>query len=334
MQKLFLFITGLIFVTGCFKPNSIPSNFVSFTNAAPPVQPTDGPGGNNYSSEFTLDHFGSDEYECWTFIPNASSLVSTEFPVIIFMHGWSAMYPDLYDGWIKQLVKKGSIVIFPRYQKDSYTPLKNMTNISKTTIMDALKRLKDKNIKTTNNSILIGHSIGGFIAANLATINENEFPKASGLFLANACDGVTNGNGPLNLPINDLTKIPTNCIIIITIGDQDALATKTNAFRVLKNIKQIPDNLKSFLFIHSDQHGTPVIKADHAAPTSAVKNNPNSFNSIDYYCYWKLADALVDTVYYNKNKDYVLGGGQNETYMGKWSDGIDFLPLTVMDLPK
>lgn len=333
MNKFYLFlVTVSLFAYGCVAFSPQPAALVSFTSATPPKQPVNGPGGKDYlTSGFTMDHFGTDVNECWMWVPNAVPVDG--LPIVVFMHGWNGMSPDMYDGWIKQFVNKGSVVIFPRYQTSSSTPLNTMTASSKLAIVTALQRLKDKNIKTTSNAIFVGHSIGGFIAANLAAANDPTFPKASGLFLANACDGVLNGSVRLSLPIADLSKIPTDCIVLATISDQDGLATPENAVLALSQMRQIPNSLKTYVLIHSDSHGSPVITADHAGPTSAVKLSSKSYNCIDWYCYWKFGDALVDAVYRNKNRDYILGGGHNEIFMGKWSDGVEYLPLSLNPLP-
>jgi len=56
-------------------------------------------------------------------------------------------------------------------------------------------------------------------------------------------------------------------------------------------------------------------------------------DSMDYYGFWKLFDALTDAAFYGRNKDYALGGGRNQTYMGQWSDGRPVEPLLVSNDP-
>jgi len=37
-------------------------------------------------------------------------------PLIVFNHGWSAFFPIAYKAWIEHLVKRGNIIVYPRYQ--------------------------------------------------------------------------------------------------------------------------------------------------------------------------------------------------------------------------
>ena len=39
-------------------------------------------------------------------------------PVVVFNHGWFAVNPGVYGAWIEHMVRKGRIVIAPRYQRD------------------------------------------------------------------------------------------------------------------------------------------------------------------------------------------------------------------------
>jgi hypothetical protein len=56
-------------------------------------------------------------------------------------------------------------------------------------------------------------------------------------------------------------------------------------------------------------------------------------DALDYYAYWKLFDALTDAAFYGRNRDYALGGGRNQTHMGRWSDGKPVEPLQVRNDP-
>lgn len=43
-------------------------------------------------------------------------------PLVIFLHGWTAMTPDTYRGWVNHLAKRGNIVVYPRYQAKLLSP--------------------------------------------------------------------------------------------------------------------------------------------------------------------------------------------------------------------
>ena len=42
-------------------------------------------------------------------------------PVVVFIHGWLAVNPGVYGAWIEHLCRSGKVVIYPRYQGDSWT---------------------------------------------------------------------------------------------------------------------------------------------------------------------------------------------------------------------
>ncbi len=85
------------------------------TLAIPPPQPASGPGGADYTyGAVKSSTYVSGAAQYWIYEPASPTPVSA--PVIVFNHGWSAEYPQYYGAWINHLVKKGNIVIYPRYQ--------------------------------------------------------------------------------------------------------------------------------------------------------------------------------------------------------------------------
>jgi hypothetical protein len=44
-------------------------------------------------------------------------------------------------------------------------------------------------------------------------------------------------------------------------------------------------------------------------------------NALDYFGTWKLFDALEESAFYGRNREYALGNTPQQRYMGKWSDG-------------
>lgn len=86
----------------------------------------------------------------------------------------------------------------------------------------------------------------------------------------------------------------------------------------------------------SDKHGSPSLKADHFTPfgttsDAGLQNYPT--DTFDYYCLWKLFEALTDAAFYGKNWEYALDNTPQQRYMGKWSNGVPVKELIVTDLP-
>lgn len=56
-------------------------------------------------------------------------------------------------------------------------------------------------------------------------------------------------------------------------------------------------------------------------------------DALDYNGLWKLFDALCDAAFYDRNREYALGGTTEQKFMGNWSDGIPVKPLDSTDSP-
>jgi pimeloyl-ACP methyl ester carboxylesterase len=101
--------------------------------------------------------------------------------VVVLLHGWGGMNPLYYGAWIDHLVKRGNIVIYPRYQATLLTPLKDFTPNTLTAVKDALGRLQSEKGHVSpelNKFAAVGHSMGGLLAANLAALAvESKLPR-------------------------------------------------------------------------------------------------------------------------------------------------------------
>ena len=87
----------------------------------PPGQPASGPGGSDYKHASVRESkYGSGGTEYHLFEP--ADPVPERAPVIVFLHGWTAMDPWLYGAWIQHLARRGNVVIHCRYQDSVLTP--------------------------------------------------------------------------------------------------------------------------------------------------------------------------------------------------------------------
>jgi hypothetical protein len=59
----------------------------------------------------------------------------------------------------------------------------------------------------------------------------------------------------------------------------------------------------------------------------------NRVNAVDQYCYWKLADALMDILRTGRGAEVAFGNTPAQRYMGQWFDGDPVRPLRV-ETPK
>lgn len=303
---------------------------ISISLASPPPQPTEGPGGSSYYHNKVITNkygFGSKGY--YLFEPDEPRLSIA--PVIIFFHGFTAITPTPYEAWIEHIVKKGNIVIFPVYQRWIIDSTLLFTSNTIKAITDAIEELEagDHVKPDLEKFATVGHSMGGVLAANVAAL-----AKESGLPQVKAVMSVEPGVHPIPR-LEDLSKIPEDTLLLSIVGDADSLVGKKDAKHIYKDTTQIPADNKDFVIMESDRNGIYSLTANHFAPV-AVKNSliPGfGVDALDYYCLWKLFDALTDAAFYGTNQEYALGNTFQQRYMGEWSDGTPVKELTVTDNP-
>ena len=89
-------------------------------------------------------------------------------PIVVFLHGFSALTPELYQGHIDHLTKQGYIVIFPQFQKTGAaflgdTDQNEMLRRAVASTGLALRRIGTQGER--EHLYLYGHSLGGLMAA-------------------------------------------------------------------------------------------------------------------------------------------------------------------------
>lgn len=326
------FTTGSIALRGVFataQDNGLPY----------PGQPEFGPGGADYvhDSVAFYDHAESaDGY--WLFLPAQPQPDSAE--VVVFMHGYGAYNPMAYGKWIKHLVAKGNIVIYPRYQRNIMWPRADaFPENAARGIRDALDRLKlEGPIRPiTDKVVYIGHSYGGVINANLAVNwKKMRIPEPAGLML---CEP---GSGPLNgARLQDYSGIPESVAMLIVVGEDDYVVGSEFGQLVFETAVNTP--LRNLLVQQRDTNGHRWVLATHSEPysrdddfdtglrnyTSQRVHNTSRLNEVDFYCYWKLADALIGHVREGKYSHVAFGDTPEQRFMGMWPDGQPVRPLKV-----
>lgn len=317
--------------------------------ATPPLQAASGPGGKTYAhAKVEKKRFGTGGAEYWIFEPAAPRL--DKAPLVVFMHGWSATNPQAYGAWIEHIVRRGNIVVFPRYQSDMQTPPAEFTPNSIGAIENAIRRLQTQPGHTRpdlTRFALAGHSMGAMICANIAALAAtNKLPAARAIFCAQP--GRTWGLPAFaTIPVEDRSAIPAGSLLVILVGDKDEVVRDIDAKRIYNESTNVPRANKNYVVLQSDTHGTALV-ADHYAPCAVdtrydgeAQNSENTAdptsrfaaNSLDYFGTWKLFDALCDAAFSGTNREYALGNTAQQKFMGNWSDGVAVAPLVVVEKP-
>jgi pimeloyl-ACP methyl ester carboxylesterase len=320
------------------------------TLPSPPAQPTNGPGSSEYGfGGMVMHRYGSGDTEYWIFEPAKPTPDSA--PVVIFLHGWSVMTPNTYGKWVEHLVRRGNIVIYPRYQSSIGTLMKDFTPNAIAAVKAAFAELQSPgHVKPQLDHVaVVGHSLGGAITANLAAD-----AAANGLPVPKAFCCVEPGNHlidnpAIHMPVSDLSKIPPATLGLVIVGDRDELAGTDTAQMIFNRLGQIPSANKNYVTLISDDHGSPPLVANHMCvvagkdldPDSNPQNEPpfarrirryvesRPVDALEFYGAWKLFDGLTDAAFYGRNREYALGNTLQQRFMGVWGDGAPVKELEV-----
>jgi len=321
--------------------STITGVFTSYSQT-PPTQPTSGPGGSTYlhgdiiMTDFTST-FSADGY--WLFEPDSPKPDSAN--LIVFNHGYGVFNPGPYGKWIEHLVKKGNIVIFPKYQLNDASLPGGYTPNAVTAIQDALTEINTnftRVIPRMEHFAIIGHSYGGVVTANLALEYANYgTPQPQCFMLCQPGTGGINGGR-----LASYTNMDPMYNALIVVGENDIVVGNTFG-REIMDSTSIPTSHKNYITHLADNYGSPNIQATHNEPLA--KNNAlgggtvsavitaayvaSKEDAVDYYCYWKLADALLNCTFYGTDCEYAFGDTPQQRNMGQWSDGTTILPLVV-----
>ena len=305
--------------------------FLIAQNIVSPVQPTLGPGGTEYSHDSLIIHnFAENQDGYWLYEP---ACPTPQFAnVVVFLHGHSAYNPMIYGAWIKHLVLKGNIVIFPRYQKSMFSPSpsKFVENASKG-IRDALLELQSGDyVKPNLDAIsLVGHSYGGVISANIGVnFDELELPFPNAIMLCSP------GSGPFKGGVlDDYSGLPNKTKLLIMVSEDDKTVGDKLGVRVYETAQNVV--FRNLLRQFEDDYGSTIITAGHNESyavdeffDSGMRNvstkraqKKGKIDAMDYYGYWRLFDALLDCARDGKNCNMAFGNTPEQRTLGQWSDG-------------
>jgi len=236
----------------------------------PPPQATRGPGSAQaLRIAVTKVRFGEGAGAYWLFEPGRSDPGVS--PLIVFLHGWGATNPAVYGAWIDHLAKMGNIVVYPRYQKDLRTPTSDFLANTLDAVRDAIRLLEKEpghRRPDLGKIAIVGHSVGGLLAANVAAVASDSGLPSVGALMAVQPGRTWNRLPRTNVALENLRRIPSKTLLLAVAGDQDRLAGDTDAKRIYYESKQVSAANKDFVRLLSDDHGWPVLIANHLAPVA------------------------------------------------------------------
>jgi len=313
-----------------------------------PSQPQHGPGSSETTSHFVVPVKIADGSQGgWIFLPADPSPRTA--PVIIFCHGWAAIPPRGYQAWINHLVMRGNIVLWPNYQDSPLTPTRQALPNALAGVRAGLRTLQsgDYSVRPDLDRVVVaGHSAGGMIAAGIAAeAVAKGLPKIKALMSVEPGD--SQRGGVASVPLADLGALPSDTLMLILVGQDDTSVGTFDGERILHESTSVSASDKALFMLHSDDHGSPALIANHYTP-SAVLNADGTFakeptkasfsrntadigivDALDYMGTWRLLDRLMGAAF---------GGEGNRLFqdpsvldMGTWSDGVPVKRLTRLN---
>lgn len=245
----------------------------------PPQQPPGGPGGAEYRHRGVVSGvYGQGGRQYWLFEPADPAPPSA--PVVVLLHGWGAMEPWPYGAWIEHLARRGYIVVYPRYQASLTTLPVNMTRDAAAAVRAALDELRRwPHVKPELDRLaLVGHSLGGALAANLAArALEEGLPVPRALMVIEPGDPpralLTIGRSQPSIMV-DYRAVDPETLMLVVVGDRDATVGQSTARAIFYGASRVPPENKDFVEVASDWHGYPALVADHYLPTAVLPGEP------------------------------------------------------------
>ena len=323
---IFIFLISLILNPLC-TGITYPEQRDNFTDPpTPPQQPNTGPGGSNYShAGVRQTHYGFGSHEFWIFEP--INPTPTSAPLIVFNHGWSAFFPYLYKAWIDHLVKRGNIVVYPRYQLSLIIGVRFATSNAIQAVKKAITILQNSDhvYPDLDKFAIVGHSLGGGITAEMAVLAEkNGLPRPKAIM---PVQPFVRGDTMMK----NFNDIPSTLFLLVVVGENDNIVGDYSGKLIFSTADQIPYNQKDYIIQRTDGYGSPALVANHLAPLCI--SDDTWVDAMDYYSTWKLFDALIDYAFYGINYDFCLGNTPEQRFMGYWSDGTPVKELIITDSP-
>ena len=313
-----------------------------------PPQPQHGPGSSEISSHFVVRVKIADGGKGgWIFLPADPS--PSKAPVIIFCHGWAAILPHGYQAWINHLVMRGNIVLWPNYQDNPLTPTHQALPNALAGVKAGLRVLQSGNYSVRpdlDHIVVAGHSAGGMVAAGIAARAVAEgLPRMKALMSVEPGD--SQRGGLASVPLADLSTLPSDTLMLILVGQDDTSVGTFDGERILHESTSVPASDKALFMLHSDDHGSPALIANHYTP-SAVLNTDGTFakeptkasfsrntadigvvDALDYMGTWRLLDRLIDAAFGTEGNR--LFQDPSILDMGTWSDGVPVKRLTRLN---
>ncbi len=247
-----------------------------------PGQPAKGPGGSDYPvASVVKKAYGFGSAQGIVFRPaDAPGAFVKARPVVVLVHAWGAVSPKWYGAWIEHLVRRGNIVVYPRYQEagggTGWNEATGEAVKGIRTALDALNAIPGANPDLAKVAY-IGHGAGAVIATNLAARAATDGLPVPRAVFAMMPTRVPSDAKTRAVPLTDLVGLDPSVNIITITGDRDTVAAEAGARSILRAASAaLKADHRLLIRINSDNHGQPPLVAAHYSPAA-----PNDAYDLD-----------------------------------------------------
>ena len=283
-------------------------------------------------------------------------------PLAILFHAFNNPSIDSYTDWIDHLSAKGMVVAYIQYPTDvrpeggdDFEP----TIINGTSdwphhvprmlsIESALNRLneiitsspRDADIDEVLGNLAImpehlwigGHSLGGAYSLQALGMVQ-EYSWGNETLVVDTEMAAARPMQEQWLP--DYTNLPENSIVHLVVSEDDMTVGQCNSVHQHALFDAVDNNQSLLLYIPSDRYGFPRLVATHYLPAN------EAHDTLADWAFYRRVDAQADWVVAHSRgdlntADFAYANLVNTgmlTNLGKWSDGIDVLPIQAYTEP-
>jgi pimeloyl-ACP methyl ester carboxylesterase len=332
---------GARLVTSAVAGMAVTASLGSPTAAAvitQPAQPKSGPGGSDYSHAGWRVSSGGSGVDAW-YVFEPVRPRPARAPLAIVMHGYGQYsgYDQMHE-LIRHTVRKGSVVIYPRWQTAIAIPCPGPFDIEPciTSAVNAIRgalshlRARPRRVRPRlGRTSYLGFSFGGIVTANLANRHRSlHLPRPRAIFLEDPHDGGLTGSGEPALDdslagIPPAVKLQCHSSADGVISGAGRADSSCNA--IFPKLRHIPRRNKDLVLTHTDTHGDPDLSAAHGVCTS----RKGMADAYDWNFCWKVWDALRTCAHHGSDCRYALGDTRRHRSNGEWSDGVPIAPLKI-----
>lgn len=261
----------------------------------------------------------------WVYSPDGSTERETQYlSVVIFLHGFGATDPALYQSWIDHLVRRGSLVIFPDYQDPGFLGGGQEAYLGNMFV--GIEEALAHRALSPERVHVVGHSLGAVLTAGYGVLAPAaNLPPAATLTMIEPGGCRNCGNfGAFGVPLPLTRHISEDTLVRTVVGGDDDFVGDADARSIQAMLAEVPADQKLFELIRSDDHGSPPLVADHLFPQTGRAGGGT--NALDWFGLWRPFDALMTCADHHRECEIALGDNDAHVFMGEWSDGTPVLP--------